>query len=69
MNSNDCPVCLNEKREELEKNHHHCHCKKNPQGFLRSKIENFEKETRERVSKEAETLKQPSSSPSGRNFS
>lgn len=45
-------------REESEKNHHHYHCKKNPQGFLRLKIENFEKETRERVHKEAQTLKE-----------
>ncbi len=49
-----------EEREELERDHHHYHCKNNPQGFLRLKIENFEKETRERVYKEAEALKQAS---------
>jgi hypothetical protein len=45
-------------REESERNHHHYHCKRNPQGFLRLKIENFESETRERVRKEAEVLKE-----------
>lgn len=47
-----------QEREETEKNHHHYHCKKNPEGFLRLKIENFERETRERVHKEAQALKQ-----------
>jgi len=46
--------------EEREKEHHHYHCKLNPKGFLRLKIENFERETRERVRKEAEALKKTS---------
>jgi len=46
-----------QEREESEKNHHHYHCKKNPEGFLRLKTDNFEKETRERVHKEAQELK------------
>ena len=46
--------------EEQEKAHHHYHCKQNPKGFLRLKIENFERETRERVRKEADALKKAS---------
>ncbi len=43
--------------DDLAKNHHHYHCKKNPEGFIRLKIENFEREERERTLKEAEELK------------
>ena len=46
--------------EKSEMEHHHYHCKKNPMGFLRLKNENFEKETEERVRKEAEALRKAS---------
>jgi hypothetical protein len=48
---------LEKDREELEMWHHHYHCKKNPEAFLRLKVENLEREERERVRKEAESLK------------
>jgi hypothetical protein len=48
---------LERDKEEREAAHHHYHCKKNPQGFLRLKIENFDRDTRERVRNEAEALK------------
>jgi hypothetical protein len=52
------PREIEQEREKLEMEHHHYHCKRNPQAFLRLKIENFERETKERVQKEAESLKQ-----------
>jgi hypothetical protein len=55
------PREIEQEREKLEMEHHHYHCKRNPQAFLRLKIENFERETKERVQKEAESLKQASS--------
>jgi len=42
--------------EELEMRHHHYHCKLNPEGFARLKIENFERETREDTRNEAEKI-------------
>ncbi|EGQ8137022.1 hypothetical protein MZJ28_001368 [Vibrio parahaemolyticus] len=35
------PSELQKQKEQLEKDHHHYHCKKNPEAFLRLKIENF----------------------------
>lgn len=43
--------------EDLAKDHHHYQCKRNPEGFNRLKMENFEREERERTLKEAEELK------------
>lgn len=40
-------------REETEMRHHHYHCKKNPEGFMRLKIENFERAEMERIQKES----------------
>jgi hypothetical protein len=48
---------LEQEKDELEMQHHDYHCKKNPQAFLRLKIENFERESREPTRKEAESLK------------
>jgi len=45
-------------KEKLEMQHHHYHCKKNPQAFQRLKSENFDREERERTRKEVESLKQ-----------
>jgi len=33
------------------------HCERNPEGFARLKVENFEREARERILKEAEVLR------------
>lgn len=54
------PTEIEQEREKQEMKHHHYHCKKNPLGFLRLKNENFEKETEERVRKEADALKKVS---------
>jgi hypothetical protein len=43
--------------ESLRKDHHHYHCERNPEGFLRLKIENFEREERDRIQVEAAGLK------------
>ena len=43
--------------DDLVKNHHHYHCKMNPEGFIRLKIENFDHEEREKTLKEAQELK------------
>ena len=43
--------------DDLVKNHHHYHCKMNPEGFIRLKIENFDREEREKTLKEAQELK------------
>lgn len=54
------PKSVREKKkeaEELEMCHHHYHCKLNPEGFARLKIENFERETREDTRKEAEKIR------------
>jgi hypothetical protein len=37
--------------EDLRIRHHHYHCEQNPQGFLRLKHENFQKESKERIKK------------------
>jgi hypothetical protein len=42
--------------EDLRIRHHHYHCERNPQGFLRLKHENFQKENKERTQKEAESI-------------
>ncbi len=48
--------------EELKMRHHHYHCERNPEAFLRLKVENFEREARENTQREAaelESLKRP----------
>jgi hypothetical protein len=37
--------------------HHHYHCERNPEGFERLKLENFERWAREEVHAEAKSLK------------
>jgi hypothetical protein len=47
-----------EKREEeLEKDHHNYHCKKNPEGFARLKAENFKREDEIEALKKFDTIK------------
>jgi hypothetical protein len=55
---------LDREKEELEKAHHHYHCKRNPEAFLRLKLENHEREQREGTRKEWDALAEPPSSPS-----
>jgi len=43
--------------EELRMRHHHYHCERNPEGFMRLKAENLECEAREQTYREAEELK------------
>jgi hypothetical protein len=54
------PKQLAEEEDKREMQHHHYHCKLNPQGFLRLKLANFEREARERTRVEAESLKRKS---------
>lgn len=51
-----------EKEAELQRmKHHHYHCERNPEGFLKLKLENFERMARENVKREAASLKAPGS--------
>lgn len=43
--------------EEARMRHHHYHCERNPEGFERLKLENFERGAREDVQKEAHALR------------
>jgi hypothetical protein len=45
--------------EEARMHHHHYHCERNPEGFERLKLENFERWAREEIYKEAQDLKHP----------
>lgn len=42
--------------EDLRMRHHHYHCEKNPEGFLRLKLDNLEKDTREENERTAASL-------------
>ena len=53
----ESPRKLREREEELRMQHHHYHCERNPEGFLRLKFENFEREEREQIQKDANALK------------
>lgn len=43
--------------KELKMGHYFYHCERNPEGFARLKVENFEREAKERVLKEAKALR------------
>lgn len=43
--------------EEARMGHHHYHCERNPEGFERLKLENFERWAREDIHKEAQALR------------
>jgi hypothetical protein len=51
--------------EETAMRHHHYHCKRNPEGFMRLKAENFDREAREKTRQEAELLKSKSHARAG----
>lgn len=46
-----------EEAEDARMRHHHYHCERNPEGFKRLKLENFERWAREQVRAEAQSLK------------
>lgn len=50
------PREIEEEELEQRKRHYFYHCEKNPQGFARLKAENFEREDREEIQKEAISL-------------
>jgi hypothetical protein len=45
--------------------HYFYHCERNPEGFARLKAENFEREAKERIIKEAELLRNKTPPRSG----
>jgi hypothetical protein len=47
--------------KELKMGHYFYHCERNPEGFARLKVENFEREAKERIRKEAEALRNKTS--------
>lgn len=47
---------LSKERDEFQKEHHHYHCKQNPEGFEKLKLENFKKSTEEDLMDEFESL-------------
>ena len=52
---------IKEAEKQLKMRHYYYHCEKNPEGFLKLKVENFELEAKEKMQKEmAELLKIPS---------
>lgn len=50
-------VGIKKEAEEARMRHHHYHCERNPEGFERLKVENFERWAREQIREEAQTLK------------
>jgi len=50
-------VEIQKEAEEARMRHHHYHCERNPEGFERLKVENFERSAREQVREEALSLK------------
>ena len=42
--------------EELEKQHHHYHCKRNPEAFIRLRNENFMKDEEQKIQREYQEL-------------
>lgn len=50
---------LDAEEKERKMRHYFYHCERNPDGFLRLKIENFEKEAREQTKVEAASLDKP----------
>lgn len=51
-----------EKQRRME--HHHYHCERNPDGFLRLKLENFERDERESIKAELAALREQTSTQS-----
>lgn len=47
--------------EQQRMRHHHYHCERNPEGFQRLKLDNFDRMARKEVKKESERLRGSSS--------
>jgi hypothetical protein len=54
----ESPRSLKAQEDERRMRHHHYHCELTPEGFMRLKLENFEREERERIQNEAKALKE-----------
>ncbi len=48
---------LEREEEDCRMRHHHYHCERNPDGFLRLKMENFERDERASIRQEADLVK------------
>lgn len=48
---------IQKEEEEVRMRHHHYHCERNPEGFNRLKLENFEREARMEIHQEAQSLR------------
>lgn len=51
------PREIEKEQEDQRMRHYYYHCERNPEGFLRLKLENFEREERDRIRDEALSLK------------
>lgn len=47
---------IEKETEDLQMRHHHYHCKMNPDGFLRLKLENFSSESKAKIHEEAKAI-------------
>jgi len=56
---------LEKEEDERRMKHHHYHCKQNPDGFMRLKLENFQREQQEQIRQEAASIKANGKSDSG----
>lgn len=60
------PSDISKEEEERRMRQHHYHCERNPEGFMRLKLDNFRQEQREVVLREAESLKLTAGDPAER---
>lgn len=51
------PRELTKEKEAARMKHHHYHCERNPDGFMRLKLENFEKDERDAIRAQADALR------------
>ncbi len=51
------PQEVKEEEDHRRARHHHYHCEQNPEGFMRLKLENFERWEREEIQREAEEIR------------
>jgi hypothetical protein len=60
------PYDKEREQEDLAMRHHHYHCKRNPKGFSRLVVENFNRQEEDRTRKEFEDLKTTGSTPNSK---
>lgn len=58
---------VDEERERAAMEHHHYHCKQNPEGFLRLKVENVDRWEREKIKDEYDRLSESGTKAEGTN--